>query len=65
MEAIKFAVSLVKEHLAKVLLVFVLGGSVAVIGLIPGTENVSNIIGEKITAVKASIGTTASPTIVQ
>lgn len=65
MEVLKFIVSLFKEHLVKVLLLFALGGAGAVIGLIPGSQNVSNIIGEKITDVKLSIGTAASPTIVQ
>lgn len=44
---------------------FVLGGLGTVLGLVPGTENVSNIVGNQITAVKTSLGTTASPTIVQ
>ena len=57
---------LFKEHLAKVLLVFVLGGTATVLGMLPGTDNVSNIIGAKISDIKASIGTTGtSPTVVQ
>ncbi|MDP3078696.1 hypothetical protein [Bradyrhizobium sp.] len=56
-------VNLFKNHLGKVLLVFVLGGASAVLGLIPGTENVSNVAGDQINAIKAEIGTAVSPTV--
>ena len=49
----------------KVVVIFLLGGTAAVVGLVPGTQNLSNVIGEQITTVKTSIGTAASPTIVQ
>ena len=32
-----------------------LGGIATVLGIVPGTENVSNIVGNKITSVKTSL----------
>ena len=57
--------NLAKNHLGKVILLFVLGGLGSVLGLVPGTQNVSNVIGEQISDIKADLGTSASPTIVQ
>lgn len=57
--------NVIKGNVGKVVIVFLLGGSAAVLGLVPGTENVSNVIGSQITTVKTSIGTASSPTIVQ
>ena len=57
--------SVIKDNLLKVVIVFVLGGIVTVLGLVPGTENVSNIVGGQITTIKTAIGTTASPTVVK
>lgn len=56
---------LVKGNVWKVLLVFVLSGSLGVLGLVPGTENLSNYVGAKISGVKASLGTAGEPTVVQ
>lgn len=57
--------NVIKGNLGKVAIVFVLGGIVSVLGLVPGTENVSNVVGGQITSIKTTIGTAASPTIVQ
>lgn len=65
MEALTALWSIVKSHWGKVAIVFVVSGVVGVLGLVPGTENVSNIIGNQITGIKAELGTTASPTVVQ
>lgn len=65
MNAAKVLWELVKGNVWKVLLVFVLSGSLGVLGLVPGTENLSNYIGTKIAGVKTSLGTTGEPTIVQ
>ena len=65
MEALQLLWSVIKSHYGKVILVFVLGGIAAVLGLVPGTENVSNVVGNQITTIKTDLGTTASPTLVQ
>jgi phosphate/sulfate permease len=54
----------VKSHVSKGVIVFVLGGIAAVLGLVPGTGNVSNIVGNQITNIKTDLGTTASSTVV-
>jgi hypothetical protein len=56
---------MIKDNLLKVILVFVMGGVLAVLGLVPGTENLSNFLGGQISNVKTAIGTAASPTTVQ
>ncbi|WP_398470727.1 hypothetical protein [Tardiphaga sp.] len=64
-EAFKALWSIIKGNVWKVVIIFILSGTAGVLGLVPGTENVSNVIGSQITNVKESLGTTASPTIVQ
>ncbi len=59
------AFNFIKANWKLLSMLFVLAGSSAVVGVIPGTQNVSNVLGEQITAVKEKLGTTASPTIVQ
>ncbi|MBR0721757.1 hypothetical protein [Bradyrhizobium manausense] len=65
MEAFVALWSLIKGNVGKFVLAFVIGGTITVLGMVPGTQNVSNILGAQITSIKASLGTTASPTIVQ
>jgi len=65
LEALTALWSLVKGNAWKVAIVFVLGGLVSVLGLVPGTENLSNVVGGQITTIKTTLGTAASPTIVQ
>lgn len=64
-EALKALWSLVKGNAWKVVIVFIGSGILGVLGLVPGTENLSNVVGSQITAVKTSLGTAASPTVVQ
>jgi hypothetical protein len=65
LEAIKALWSIIKGNVGKVVVVFIVSGTIGVLGLVPGTENLSNALGSQITAVKSTLGTTASPTIVQ
>lgn len=57
--------AIIKNNVGKAILIFVLGGLSTVLGIVPGTQNVSNVVGAQITSVKTSLGTAASPTIVQ
>jgi hypothetical protein len=57
--------NLIKAHVIKFIIAFIIGGTITVLGMVPGTENVSNILGQQITTIKSSLGTTSSPTIVQ
>lgn len=63
MEALKALFAIVKNNAWKAVAVFVLGGLSAVLGIVPGTEQVSNVVGNQINSVKASIGTSVSPTV--
>ncbi|MET4294702.1 hypothetical protein ABIB06_006535 [Bradyrhizobium sp. LB8.2] len=65
MEALKLLYTIIKSNLGKVAIVFVLSGVIGVLGLVPGTENLSNAVGSQITNIKTTLGTAASPTIVQ
>lgn len=65
LEELKVLWSIIKSNVGKVIVVFIISGTVGVLGLVPGTENLSNALGSQITTVKQSIGTAASPTIVQ
>lgn len=62
---VQFAWSLIKDNLLKVILLFCLCGTAGVLGVIPGTADLSNYLGTKIAAVKASLHTTGTPTVVQ
>lgn len=64
MEYAKIAWELVRRNVAKFVLLFVLGGLFTVVGAIPGTENVSNVLGNQINSIKATLGTDqVSPTV--
>ncbi|MHC2315137.1 hypothetical protein ACVIHC_002183 [Bradyrhizobium diazoefficiens] len=65
MEVLVTLWNLIKANVGKFILAFIIGGTITVLGMVPGTENVSNILGAQITTIKGSLGTTASPTIVQ
>jgi hypothetical protein len=62
LQALKDLESLIRAHLWKVLLLFVMSGLSAVLGIVPGTEQVSNVLGGQINTVKADLGTAVSPT---
>lgn len=64
-EVITNAFSFISKNWKLLSVLFALGGTATVVGVIPGTQNVSNVIGQQITAAKEKLGTTASPTIVQ
>lgn len=65
MEALQLLWGIIKSNLGKVAIVFVLSGIVGVLGIVPGTQNLSNVVGSQITSIKSALGTAASPTIVQ
>ena len=52
MVALQALWAVVKDNLLKVIIIFVCSGVVGVLGLVPGTENVSNIVGAQITSMR-------------